>query len=88
MIKISDKGDSFPRTYIDKVYQYSYTTQNHDIQSERAFILSGMGFGLPLARVYSRYFGGDLHILPFQGLGTDVIVYLNKLCDNTKERLK
>ena len=48
--------------------------------------MSGFGFGLPLSRLYCNYFQGDLQLIPYEGTGTDAIVYINKL-DKVKERL-
>ena len=41
--------------------------------------MSGYGHGLPLARLYAKYFNGDLQIIPYYGFGTDAIVYINKI---------
>ena len=30
-----------------------------------------VGLGLPLARLYAKYFGGTLHLAPMEGYGTD-----------------
>ncbi|CAJ1436534.1 unnamed protein product [Effrenium voratum] len=43
--------------------------------------LSGYGFGLPLSRVYARYFGGDIHVQSMHGYGTDVYLNVNHLGD-------
>ena len=32
---------------------------------------SQVGLGLPLARLYAKYFGGTLHLAPMEGYGTD-----------------
>ena len=37
----------------------------------------GLGYGLPLSRLYARYFGGDLEIVSMDGYGTDVFVWLS-----------
>ena len=37
------------------------------------------GFGLPMSRLYARYFGGDLSVVPVASHGSDTYVYLNTL---------
>ena len=47
-----------------------------------------LGFGLPLARVYARYFGGDLTLKSMEGYGVDVYIHLPVLgiaCENLPE---
>ena len=38
----------------------------------------GFGFGLPVSRVYARYFGGEVRIFPMDGYGTDTYIHLNR----------
>ena len=73
VIKICDKGDSFSRDDIGSAFSYLYTT------SLNKSALSGYGHGLPLARLYTRYFGGDLILIPYRGTGTNVIIYFSKI---------
>ena len=73
IIKIHDKGGGFSRKEIKKLFSYFYTTSSYKSD------LSGYGFGLPLAKVYAQYFGGDLLVLPIDSVGTDVYIYINKL---------
>lgn len=85
IIKIKDKGLGFRRKNKKKVLTYSYTTSSLDITDEFEIcnlpIISGFGFGLPLAKVYANYFGGDLIINPMENIGTSVYIYINKLGD-------
>ncbi len=36
--------------------------------------LGGLGFGLPLSRLYARYFGGDLRLVNMPGFGLDAFL--------------
>ncbi|GAA5870229.1 hypothetical protein JCM8547_006921 [Rhodosporidiobolus lusitaniae] len=38
--------------------------------------LAGLGFGLPLSRIYSQYFGGSLDLVSMYGWGSDVYCVL------------
>jgi hypothetical protein len=40
-----------------------------------------LGVGLPLSRVYARYFGGDLQVISMEGYGTDAYVFVRRLGD-------
>jgi pyruvate dehydrogenase kinase 2/3/4 len=44
------------------------------------------GYGLPISRLYARYFGGDLQIISMEGYGTDAYLLLNRL-GNVQEPL-
>lgn len=48
------------------------------------------GFGLPLARIYARYFGGELTLKSMEGYGVDAYLYLpmlGKSCENLPKRV-
>ncbi|GJP58637.1 hypothetical protein CLOP_g1301, partial [Closterium sp. NIES-67] len=49
-------------------------------------LIAGYGYGLPIARLYARYFGGDLQIFSMEGYGTDAYLHLNRL-SNVQEPL-
>lgn len=49
------------------------------------------GFGLPLARIYARYFGGELTLKSMEGYGVDAYLYLPVLgvaCENLPIRVR
>lgn len=83
IIKISDNANSFPIGDIDKIMTYSYSSSAIDILDDYEIsnkpIISGLGFGLPTARLYAKYFGGKLVINPMENKGTEVFIYINKL---------
>lgn len=43
--------------------------------------MAGLGYGLPLSRLFTRYFGGDLTIISMEGYGTDAYVHLRRVGD-------
>lgn len=86
-IKISDEGGGIPRSALPMIWTYLYTTMSDEgledtiqegIQGHTV-PMAGFGYGLPLSRLYARYFGGDLRLISMEGHGTDVYISLNKL---------
>jgi len=49
--------------------------------------MHGLGYGLPLSRLYARYFKGDLQIASVHGYGTNVYVYLQRLSHMAQENI-
>ncbi|GAD94529.1 [Pyruvate dehydrogenase [lipoamide]] kinase [Paecilomyces variotii No. 5] len=85
-IKISDEGGGIPRSSIPLVWTYMYTTvdqtPNLDPDFDKSDFkapMAGFGYGLPISRLYARYFGGDLKLISMEGYGTDVYLHLNRL---------
>jgi len=82
-IKISDEGGGIPRSAMPFIWSYMYTTmESHALDSDLNDFrapMAGFGYGLPLSRLYARYFGGDLKLISMDGHGTDVYIHLNKL---------
>ncbi|KAI0043562.1 26S proteasome subunit P45 [Auriscalpium vulgare] len=45
--------------------------------------IAGLGFGLPMSRLYARYFGGSLDLFSLDGWGSDVLLKLRCLDEAT-----
>ncbi|BDA46288.1 [3-methyl-2-oxobutanoate dehydrogenase [lipoamide]] kinase [Coccomyxa sp. Obi] len=48
--------------------------------------MGGLGFGLPLSRLYARYFGGDLQLVSMPGYGTDAYLSIQDLEGDWEEQ--
>ncbi|KAG8419396.1 [Pyruvate dehydrogenase (acetyl-transferring)] kinase isozyme 2, variant 2 [Metarhizium acridum] len=90
-IKISDEGGGIPRSAIPLVWTYMYTTvdrtPNLDPDFDKSDFkapMAGFGYGLPISRLYARYFGGDLKLISMEGYGTDVYLHLNRLSSSSE----
>ena len=73
-IKISDEGGGIPRSVMSLIFQYTYTTidktPNLDPDFNKSDFkapMAGYGYGLPISRLYARYFGGDLKLISMEG---------------------
>jgi pyruvate dehydrogenase kinase 2/3/4 len=87
-IKISDEGGGIPRSGISRIWTYLYTTAEPPVsdlessyRSDFRAPLAGLGYGLPVSRLYARYFGGDLQVISMEGYGTDAYLHLKRLGD-------
>ncbi|KAG0269906.1 hypothetical protein DFQ27_001455 [Actinomortierella ambigua] len=49
--------------------------------------IAGLGFGLPLARIYAQYFGGSMHLISLDGHGCDIFLKLKQI-DETLDDLQ
>ncbi|TGO53498.1 hypothetical protein BCON_0122g00150 [Botryotinia convoluta] len=90
-IKISDEGGGIPRSSIPLVWTYMYTTVDSTPSLDPDFDksdfkapMAGFGYGLPISRLYARYFGGDLKLISMEGYGTDVYLHLNRLSSSSE----
>ncbi|GLD93899.1 hypothetical protein PINS_up002504 [Pythium insidiosum] len=88
-IKISDEGGGIPRSSIPRIWSYLYTTADSDaferLEAPHDFggdsPLAGLGYGLPISRLFARYFGGDLQVISMEGYGTDAYLHLKRVGD-------
>ncbi|KAL2085871.1 hypothetical protein ACEWY4_019191 [Coilia grayii] len=88
-IKISDRGGGVPLRKIDRLFNYMYSTAPTPSLEPGARVvpLAGFGYGLPISRLYARYFQGDLKLYSMEGVGTDAVIYLKALSSESFERL-
>ena len=92
VIKIVDEGGGIPRSRVDKIWSYLFTTADSNVQESmiggndgqhghNSSPMAGLGFGLPMSRAYARYFRGELDVISMEGYGTDAFLYLARLGD-------
>lgn len=86
-VKISDLGGGVDRTTAEKMFKYLYTTSPKASLTKESVPLSGLGYGLPLARLYARYFQGDIKAASYENHGTDIYIYLRALAVESVEQL-
>lgn len=87
-VKMSDRGGGVPLRKIDRLFNYMYSTAPRPrVETSRAAPLAGFGYGLPISRLYARYFQGDLKLYSLEGYGTNAIIYIKALSTESIERL-
>lgn len=87
-IRMSDCGGGVPFRKTERLFSYMYSTAPRpDIGDKHRAPLAGFGYGLPLSRLYARYFQGDLQLYSMEGHGTDAVIHLKALSTDSVERL-
>lgn len=86
-IKVSDEGGGVSRLTAEKMFQYLYTTPPSPSLTSESVPLSGFGYGLPLSRLYARYFQGDIKAASYENYGTDIYIYFQALAKESVEKL-
>uniref|UniRef100_A0A7N8WQ60 Protein-serine/threonine kinase n=1 Tax=Mastacembelus armatus TaxID=205130 RepID=A0A7N8WQ60_9TELE len=87
-IKVSDNGGGVPFRKTETLFSYMYSTAPAPQIAEYARPpLAGFGYGLPISRLYARYFQGDLQLYSMEGHGTDAVIHLKALSTDSIERL-
>ncbi|CAJ1940703.1 unnamed protein product [Sphenostylis stenocarpa] len=94
-IKVSDEGGGIARSGLPKIFTYLYSTARNslnqpdpsDLGIAGNATMAGNGYGLPICRLYARYFGGDLQVISMEGYGllfagTDAYLHLCRLGDS------
>ncbi|KRX68900.1 putative [pyruvate dehydrogenase (acetyl-transferring)] kinase, mitochondrial, partial [Trichinella sp. T9] len=89
LLKVSDQGGGVPRHIVGKLFNYMYTTASlpsvENVEYDAP--MAGLGYGLPLSRLYARYFLGDLFLFSMEGYGTDACLYLKASAVDASEML-
>lgn len=86
-IKLADRGGGIPRSKMSKIWKFAHSTAARD-ENETDFGVDEFtgakirGFGLPLARIYARYLGGELTLKSLEGYGVDAYLQLPRLGDS------
>ncbi|KAJ2842455.1 hypothetical protein IWW36_005901, partial [Coemansia brasiliensis] len=88
-IRIRDCGGGIPVEIHDKIFEYSFTTTEHQSTDDAEGVassdgslhiadnlVSGLGFGLPMTKIYAEYFGGSLNLISMEGHGCDTFLEL------------
>ena len=71
-IKVADEGGGLPRSRLRSVWSYRGRWEGgHADPALQGPLRDLQGLGLPIARLYAKYFGGSLHLTPVEGYGTD-----------------
>uniref|UniRef100_A0A7N8X050 Protein-serine/threonine kinase n=1 Tax=Mastacembelus armatus TaxID=205130 RepID=A0A7N8X050_9TELE len=88
-IKMSDRGGGVPLRKIERLFSYMYSTAPSPVHTDnsRNAPLAGFGYGLPISRLYAKYFQGDLQLYSMEGYGTSAVIYLKALSSESVERL-
>uniref|UniRef100_A0A8B9KWT7 Protein-serine/threonine kinase n=1 Tax=Astyanax mexicanus TaxID=7994 RepID=A0A8B9KWT7_ASTMX len=94
-VKMSDRGGGVPFRKMENLFSYMYSTaptpqlgDNHGAPLPLLFCQqAGFGYGLPISRLYAKYFQGDLQLYSMEGYGTDAVIHLKALSTDSVERL-
>eukprot|EP00730_Choanoeca_flexa_P020230 TRINITY_DN9893_c0_g2_i1.p1 TRINITY_DN9893_c0_g2~~TRINITY_DN9893_c0_g2_i1.p1 ORF type:complete len:446 (+),score=91.98 TRINITY_DN9893_c0_g2_i1:208-1545(+) len=99
--QVSDMGGGISESVERDVFDYAFSTVDTNTKAPpitRAGPgimdivnrpMAGEGFGLPLARSYAQFFGGNLKLVTYEGHKTDVVIKLGHLKrEHYIERLK
>uniref|UniRef100_A0A671TWU0 Protein-serine/threonine kinase n=1 Tax=Sparus aurata TaxID=8175 RepID=A0A671TWU0_SPAAU len=87
-LQMSDRGGGVPFRKTERLFSYMYSTAPRpSFGDKHRAPLAGFGYGLPISRLYARYFQGDLQLYSMEGTGTDAVIHLKALSTDSVERL-
>ncbi|KAG3025257.1 hypothetical protein JG687_00007197 [Phytophthora cactorum] len=87
-VTVSDEGGGVPRSRWNKLWHYDYTTSplcppiNSDNYPTYREHFSGGGYGMPMARLFARYFGGEVVFSSQEGTGSTAFIQAHRLGTN------
>ncbi|GMH58236.1 hypothetical protein TL16_g02563 [Triparma laevis f. inornata] len=92
-IKIGDQGGGVARSDMGQIWTFAASTlaKEETMKSNDNVEQNIRGFGLPLARIYARYFGGELTLKSMEGYGVDTYLHLPVLgtdCENLPDAVE
>jgi len=83
IIKISDNGIGIDDKNFDDIWKFSYTTSkinnnNTDIiDFESQSPISGLGYGLPLSKIFIKTFNGNIKVFSKKNIGTETYLFID-----------
>lgn len=86
-IKVADRGGGIRRSEMPNILKFAQSTageeeNSSDFGMDEVTGTKIRGFGLPLARIYARYLGGELTLKSMEGYGLDAYLHLPRLGDS------
>ena len=90
-LKVSDLGGGMHWEDVPQVWSYlrnsseeraSYDPVASDLEGRVHELRFDDPFGMPIARLHARYFGGDLTVMPMEGTGCETYIHLKRLTDD------
>ena len=78
MFRVSDQGGGIPDDFMQNIWSYSFRAKRYpsSMYQNRTKDSIIVGYGLPMAKVYSSYWGGNLSLQTMLGHGTDAYLQL------------
>ncbi|OQR89591.1 pyruvate dehydrogenase [Achlya hypogyna] len=88
-IKISDEAGGVRRSDWHRLWYYNHTTASSEAPQTLTTgdfreHFSGGGYGLPVARLFARYFGGEITFLSSEGYGSSAFIQAHRLGKQTE----
>lgn len=88
-IKVSDLGGGMTRKQANALLSYRQSSRQSSsskydpvaaaLERRASLLDASHSFGLRIASLHAKYFGGDLSLMPMEGHGVDAYVYMNCL---------